>query len=112
MEQNRCLLLGNRLEGILRGFLDCGYNDFGVKSNSNLTSDDWRKPVFFALGYLYCRSEKSPKTKDDIENFIDNFKGQSIEDVVGRYEYFGFESQDEAFQYVEDEINELKNLLS
>ncbi len=33
--------LANRLEGILRRYLNCGYDEFGVKANGNLDEGDW-----------------------------------------------------------------------
>lgn len=34
--KNKVLEYGNRLEGILRCYLNCEYHEFGVKANDNL----------------------------------------------------------------------------
>lgn len=52
-KQNSVLDYANRLEGILRKYLNCGYNDFGVKTNNNLARYNWQKPIIFALGCRY-----------------------------------------------------------
>ncbi|MBR8702307.1 hypothetical protein IX317_002234 [Fusobacterium sp. DD29] len=74
----------NRLESILRKYLDCHYSDFGIKANNNLLKYDWKSPINFALGVLY---ERNRDLKHDIDSFLGNelYEGQSIEEVVANY---------------------------
>lgn len=110
--ENRALSLGNRLEGILRGFLDCGYNEFGVKSNDNLTKTDWRSPINFALGYKYAQSNRDENIKREIEYFLGNILvGISIGDVINKYEYYGYPNVDTAYEEVEHIIDEFESIL-
>lgn len=70
----------NRLEGILRKFLNCNYNEFSVKANDNFLKYDWRSPINFALGFLYA---KNPDLKTEIENFLGNILyGDNIQNVI------------------------------
>lgn len=111
-KQNRVLNYANKLEGILRQYLNCGYNDFGVKANDNLASDDWQSPINFALGCRYGSSNKDPQVKEDIDYFLGNeLQGQSIGDVVEQYEYYGFETKEAAFKYIDETIERLKEIL-
>lgn len=46
--QNKVLEYANKLEHILRHYLECDYTEFGVKANDNLTRYDWQSPINFA----------------------------------------------------------------
>jgi hypothetical protein len=109
--ENPALDCANKLEGILRSYLNCHYNDFGVKANNNLLND-WRSPVKFALGVFYGESNRSQAAKDKIDNFVDYFEGQGIDDLAARYEYYDFESQAAVYEYVDKKIEELAVLLN
>lgn len=109
---NEIQALGNRLEGILSSYLDCNYNDFGVKSNDYLTKQDWKSPIYFALGYKYAQSKRDADVKREIDYFLgDIFIGQSIEDVIIKYNYYGFLDKDEAYSVVEDIIDNVEKIL-
>lgn len=80
------LEVANKLENILRSYLDCHYNDFGVKANNNLLNIDWKRPINFALGVYYERN-KDFKYKNDLKQNIHSFIEKisdynSVEDVV------------------------------
>ena len=110
--EGKVLKYGNKLEGILRSYLNCEYHEFGVKSNDNLTKYDWRSPINFALGYKYAQSNKDENVKRKIEYFLGNVLiGSSISDVVNQYEYYEFSNEDEAYEKVEDIIAEFDKLL-
>lgn len=111
-EQNRVLGYANKLEHILRQYLNCGYNDFRVKANDYLTTYDWKSPINFALGCRYGSSNQDPEVKKDIDYFLGNeFQGQSIGDVVERYEYYNFDTKEAAFEYIDKTIEHLKKIL-
>ena len=55
-ENNKALDLANKLEILLRKYLNCHYTDFGVKANDDLLNRDWKSPINFALGYKYANS--------------------------------------------------------
>ena len=111
-EQNRLLNCANKLEGILRKYLDCHYTEFGVKANDNLLRYDWKSPINFALGCRYGSSGHDSKVKEDIDYFLGNeLQGQSIEDVVKKYEYYGFETEEAALNYIDETIEHLQKIL-
>jgi len=111
-KQNDVLYYANKLEGILCEYLHCGYNDFGVKANSNLASDDWQSPINFALGCRYGSSNQDPKVKEDIDYFLGNeLEGQSIGDIVEQYEYYGYDTKEAAFKYIDETIEHLRKIL-
>ena len=98
-------ILANKLEMILRKFLDCNYLEFGVKANDNLLKNDWKSPINFSLGVLYG---KKPELKDEINNFICNLLiANSIMDFVSQYENRG-----EALFELEKLIIKLEKLLN
>ena len=102
----------NCLEGILRGFLDCHYNDFGVKANNSLTSNDWKSPINFALGFKYALSNKNPEVKKAIDNFLGNILiGKNIADIIENYEYQGLKNKDEAYKKIDEIIDEFEKIL-
>jgi hypothetical protein len=102
----------NRLESILRRFLKCGYNDFGVKANDNLL-DDWKSPVNFALGCLYGDNQRDDDTREKTDFFLGNeFQGVGIRDLLENYEYYSFSTKDEALKYIDMTISKIENLLS
>lgn len=110
--QNKVLDYATKLENILRHYLGCGYTEFGVKANDNLTRYDWQSPINFALGYRYASSNKASKVKEDIDHFLGNvLVGQSIGDVVEKYEYYGYDSPEAAFEYIENTIEQLRKIL-
>jgi len=90
--QNHILNSANKLEGLLRKYLNCGYNDFGVKANDNLTMHDWKSPINFALGHLHGKSN-------------------NVNDLIENYEYYNFDSTDKAHDYVDKTIEKLEKLL-
>ena len=110
---NMVLEKANRLEGILREFLDCHYIDFGVKANDNLTSNDWKSPINFALGFKYALSNKSPEVKEAIDNFFGFLfvDEKSIGDVIRNYKYQGFKSKYEAYKRIDEIISEFEKIL-
>lgn len=75
--------LANRLEGILRNYLDCGYDEFGVKANGNLDAGDWMQPIAFALGDKYSSSDRDEDLKEQIDYFLGNtLVGKNISDLI------------------------------
>ena len=111
-ENNRMLDLANRLERILCQYLDCHYNDFGVKANDNLTTDDWRSPINFALGHRYACSSNDKDLKEKIDFFLgETLIGDSIGDIIKRHKDFSFPNADEAYSNIERIIDELENIL-
>lgn len=110
--ENKVLKYGNKLEGVLRRYLNCGYHEFGVKSNDNLTMKDWRSPINFALGYRYAQSNNDEDVKKEIEYFLgDVLIGNSIDDVIKQLNYWGFKDEDEAYDHIENIINKLEQIL-
>ena len=111
-ENNKVLELANKLEGILRKYLDCHYTDFGIKANGNLTTYDWKSPINFALGHKYAKSNNSPEVKEAIDYFLGNdLEGKSIGDIVEHYEYYDFKTENDAYAYIENTINHLNEIL-
>ena len=111
-EQNDVLHYATKLENILRQYLNCGYNDFGVKANGKLADKDWRSSINFALGCRYGSSNQDPKVKEDIDYFLGNeLEGQSIGDIVEQYEYYGFDTKEAAFEYIDKTIERLREIL-
>jgi len=112
MNEKSVLSYANKLEGLLRQYLDCHYTDFGVKANDNLTSGDWKSPVNFALGYRYASSNSDPNVKESIDYFLGNeFQGENIGDIIDKYDYYGFGSVDEAYDYIDKTIESLRKIL-
>lgn len=97
--------LADRLEGILRRFLNCHYTEFGVKANNLLLKYDFKSPINFALGVLYG---KKPELKQEINNFISNrlVGGNSIESFIDEYE-----NKEAGIKEVESILDELEKLL-
>ena len=111
-ENNRVLELANKLEGILRKYLECHYTDFGVKANDKLTTYDWKSPINFALGHKYAKSNNSPKVKEAINCFLGNdLEGKSIGDIVENYNDYDFNTENEAYDYIERTIDILNKIL-
>ena len=103
----------NELEGVLRNYLNCHYTEFGVKANGNLDSSDWKSPVNFALGYKYAESNNDPAIKQEIDYFLGNdFYGENMGDIVGRYNYYNFNSENDACNYIKRTIDNIKRILS
>ena len=112
MIENNITELSRKLETILRKCLNCHYTDFGVKANDNLAAHDWKSSVNFALGYKYAKSNNSPKVKEEINFFLGNvFIGENIKDVIEHYESYGFNTENEAYAYIDDTLNSLKEIL-
>lgn len=90
----------NRLEKLLRKFLNCHYTEFGVKANDALLKYDWKSPINFALGALYI---KKLNLKSEIDSFIGNtlFDRNNIMDTYKK----------EGFEAVKEVIDEFENLL-
>ena len=110
--ENQILKYGNRLEGILRRYLNCGYHEFGVKSNNNLTTSDWRSPINFALGYKYAESNNNDNVKKEIEYFLgDVLIGKSFCDVIERLDYYGFENETEAYEAINKIIESFEEII-
>ena len=95
----------DRLEGILRNFLNCHYSEFGVKANNTLLEYDWNSGINFALGVLY---ERNPDLKDEINDFLGNvlYFGNSIQDVINKCE-----DEDEGITKVIEIIDKFETLL-
>lgn len=111
--ENILLSYANRLEGLLIKYLDCHYLDFGVKANDGLTIRDWRTPIAFALGHKYASSNNSPEVKEKIDYFLgDVIKGKYMSEVVNEFEKYGFESQEKAYEEVDNIINSLEEILN
>lgn len=109
---SKILEFGNKLEGILRSHLSCDYTEFGVKSNDKLTKLDWKSPINFALGYKYTQSKRAADVKNEIDYFLgDVLVGDSIEDGITRYEYYGFSDEHEAYKAVENIIDNVEKIL-
>lgn len=110
--KNDVLGCATRLEGILRKYLNCGYNDFGVKANDNLASVDWKSPINFALGCRYGEQKFNESSKEIIAYFLGNeLKGQNIGDLISNYEYYSFDTVDDAYSYVNETIKNLEKIL-
>ena len=108
----RFIQLANRLEGILRKYLDCDYTEFGVKSNGNLDSGHWKEPINFALGYRYAISRNDSDKKQDIEKFRGNLlEGENINDLIKNHDCYGLSSKDKALDKVEEIIDEFERIL-
>ncbi|WP_188400209.1 hypothetical protein [Sporomusa sp. GT1] len=111
-KENTVLNYANQLEGLLRKYLNCHYTDFGVKANDNLTKSDWKSPINFALGHKYAISNNDPKVKESIDFFLGNdLQGESIGDIIERYEYYGFNNVEDAYKYIKDAIANLEKIL-
>ncbi len=109
----KVLELANRLESILKGYLNCGYNDFGVKANGFLDASDWKSAVCFALGDKYASLNRNNDAKQQIDFFLGNiFEGNSIADLIDNYEYYGYKSQEEAYIKVDNIIDEIERILA
>ena len=95
----------NRLEGILKKFLNCHYTEFGVKANDTLLKYNWNSGINFALGVLY---ERNPNLKDEINDFLGNvlYFGNSIQDVINKCE-----DENEGIAKVREIIDQLEVLL-
>ena len=59
----------------------------------------------------YGKSNNDPKVKETIDNFLEIFTGNSINDIVKNFEYYNLNSTKEAYQKIEDIINELEKVL-
>ena len=106
------LSVANKLEGLLRRYLNCDYTEFGVKANDNLLSYDWKSPICFALGHKYAQSHNDKKTKDEIDTFLGNtLQGQNVSDLVDRYEYYGFDTKEDALKAAENIIKSVEKIL-
>lgn len=111
-EQKNILDYANKLERLLEKYLDCDYHDFGVKANGHLADEDWKSAINFALGYRYATSDKNEKMKDDINYFLGNeLIGKNMSDLIHNYEHYAFDSKDAVYDYIEDTINKLENIL-
>lgn len=109
MDVLRC---ANKLEGILREYLGCHYTEFGVKANGDLDHTDWQSPINFALGCRYQESGRDPQVKKEILDFLGNqLWGPNMGDIITRYDYYNFASVEEAYQYLEKTIDELRRIL-
>ena len=95
----------DRLEGVLRNFLNCHYSEFGVKANNTLLEYDWNSGINFALGVLY---ERNPDLKDEINDFLGNvlYFGNSIQDVINKCE-----DENEGIAKVKEIIDKFEALL-
>ena len=95
----------DRLEGVLRNFLNCHYSEFGVKANNTLLEYDWNSGINFALGVLY---ERNPNLKDEINDFLGNvlYFGSSIQDVIKKCE-----DENEGIAKVKEIIDKFEALL-
>lgn len=106
------LVLATKLERILSNYLKCEFNDFGIKANDNLLKYDWKSPVYFALGYKYGKSNNAPKVKEIIDNFREIFIGDNLIDAIEEFKSNNLNSTDEeAYQKIENIINELQKIL-
>lgn len=109
---DKALEKATKLEGILRGFLECHYGDFGVKANDDLLNQDWKSPINFALGYKYAMSGRNDEVKKEIEYFLGNVLiGKSIADIIKNYENEGLSSEEEAYEKVDEIIDEFEKIL-
>lgn len=110
---NELLMRADRLEGILRGYLNCNYVDFGVKANGGLDTSDWIGPINFALGYKYKEANLNPAVKERIDDFLGNrFYGGCINDLLSNLDYYNFESVDDALDEVDAIIDEVEDILN
>ena len=93
------LSVANKLEGLLRRYLNCDYTEFGVKANDNLL-------------HKYAQSHNDKKTKDEIDTFLGNtLQGQNVSDLVDRYEYYGFDTKEDALKAAENIIKSVEKIL-
>ena len=110
---NELSIRANRLERILRRYLDCSYVDFGVKANGQLDTHDWISPINFALGYKYMESNRDPLVKDRITDFLGNrFYGLCINDLLSNLEFYNFSGIDDALDEVDAIIDEFEDILN
>lgn len=104
---------GNELETILRNYLKCNYPEFKVKSNGYLQDNDWQSSIIFALGVKYGESNRSEEMKTTINSFICNdLQGTCMDDIINRYDYYGFSTKDEAYEYIDEIIKKVKEILN
>ena len=109
---DKALEKATKLECILRRFLECHYSDFGVKANDDLLNQDWRSPMNFALGFKYSKSDKNPTVKKEIGYFLGNVLiGRNIDDIIKNYEREGLTSEEEAYEKVDEIIDEFEKIL-
>ena len=108
MKKKSELELANRLEGVLKNYIHCDYTELGVKANDDLLKD-WRLPIGIALGCKLTSCDGSDRFK--INQFCGSLQGAGIRDILEKHEYYGYESQDVAFNYIEKKIDELENIL-
>ena len=110
-QDNKLLNYANELEGLLRNYLHCDYTEFGVKANNNLI-EDWKSPISFALGYKLSESGNAQDIRTDIDSFLGNqIYAGSMQEIINKYEEYGFDSTDDADVYIQETINELRCLL-
>lgn len=73
---------------------------------------DWKSPINFALGYFYGKSDSNSSVKEVIEYFLGNeLQGRNITDLVNNYEYYSFDSADDAYDYIDGIIEKLEHIL-
>ena len=102
----------NKLERVLRDYLQCNYTDFGVKANGRLDTQDWLSPVNFALGFKYAESGSNSDVKEWINDFLGNrFYGLNMNDLVSNFDEYGFKTKEKALEYIDDIIEELTRIL-
>ena len=112
MSNSRASEYANRLEVILREYLKCHYTEFGVKANDNLLSGDWKSPINFALGFRYASSDMDDTVRKDIDDFLGNeLIGKNISDIISKYDSYANESEEDAYEAIEQIINRLCKIL-
>ena len=90
-QDNKLMNYANELEGLLRNYLHCDYTEFGVKVSESGNAQDIRT---------------------DIDSFLGNqIYAGSMQEIINKYEEYGFDSTDDAYVYIQETINELRCLL-
>ena len=110
---SEALKYANKLEALLRQYLKCHYTEFGVKANGNLLSGNWQVPIALALGCKYGQSGFDSGIKEEVDSFLGNEKKKkNINDIVENYEYYNFSTKQEVYEYFENTIKRLRELLA
>lgn len=102
--------LSLNLEGTLKNYLKCYFNDFGIKSEL-LLDQDWAKPINFVLGVKYAYA--TDKRKHEIKDFLENeLIGVNIKNLVESSEFYCLEDKNKALEYISQTVKKIQYLLS
>lgn len=78
-----------RIENILRHYLDCNRDKFGVQTGE-LDCCNWKASITFALGYRYHESGRAPEVEEAIMELwnydFDDTSEDNVEEIIGKLE--------------------------